>query len=193
MNERQSQMDSDFSTNTRELLDRSRHMLRVPDGYFESREALIKSAIKTEFDVPLHYFENQSSRLAEALQSASKRNTVRFLRSWLIPAAAAVVAGILFLVLPEKEKSVSFAEQLEQTPIEYEDLEEIEFDEEVLDEFIVLDTVVPDTVSADKTIPAIQDFKPSKGQSVISWDDISADDIEEYLKEEETLDIIDEL
>jgi hypothetical protein len=52
---------------------------------------------------------------------------------------------------------------------------------------------VPDTVSTKKLPSSINDFKPSKGQSVISWDDIDADDIEEYLKDEESLQVIDEL
>jgi hypothetical protein len=69
----------------------------------------------------------------------------------------------------------------------------MEFDESVYEEFIADDTLRTDTLSKQNTSVSPQDFKPSKGQSVVTWDDIDADDIEEYLKDEETLNIIDEL
>ncbi len=182
-----------FQADTQRHLDASRDAMHVPKGYFETHASLLESTLKNEFEVPVDYFETQSSKLSGALQLESRNNTQRSIRLWAMPAAAAVFVGVLILVLPEKENSNSFAEQMEQTALEFEDLEYVEFDEEVYEEFIVLDTVKPDTVKAPAVIPSIQEFKPSKGHSVISWDDITADDIEEYLKDEETLEIIDEL
>jgi hypothetical protein len=149
--------------------------------------------LKQEFEVPADYFEQQQRTLSDSLQQVSAKGNGRSIRLWVSLAAAAMIAGVIYLMVPGKEQTVTFSEQLEQTPIEFEDLEQIEFDEEVYEEFIILDTVKPDTTSALKKPVSIEDFKPSKGQSVISWDDIDADDIEEFLKDEESLPIIDEL
>jgi hypothetical protein len=167
--------------------------LRVPESYFDSREVLLESALKQEFEVPADYFEQRQSTLSDSLQQVSANGDGRSIRLWVSLAAAAMMAGVIYLMVPGKEQTVTFSEQLEQTPIEFEDLEQIEFDEEVYEEFIILDTVKPDTTTTLKRPVSIEDFKPSKGQSVISWDDIDADDIEEFLKDEESLPIIDEL
>jgi hypothetical protein len=174
-------------------LEQSKDSLRVPESYFDSREVLLESALKQEFEVPADYFEQQQRTLSDSLQQVSAKGNGRSIRLWVSLAAAAMIAGVIYLMVPGKEQTVTFSEQLEQTPIEFEDLEQIEFDEEVYEEFIILDTVKPDTTSALKKPVSIEDFKPSKGQSVISWDDIDADDIEEFLKDEESLPIIDEL
>jgi hypothetical protein len=108
-------------------------------------------------------------------------------------AAAAIMAGVVYVLIVDDNETPTFAEQLEQTPLEFEDLEEVEFEEDVYEEFIILDTINPDTISTRKSPVSVHDFKPSKGQSVISWDDVDAADIEEYLKDEESLEIIDEL
>jgi hypothetical protein len=182
-----------FGVDTRKHLEQSKDSLRVPESYFDSREVLLESALKQEFEVPADYFEQQQRTLSDSLQQVSAKGNGRSIRLWVSLAAAAMIAGVIYLMVPGKEQTVTFSEQLEQTPVEFEDLEQIEFDEEVYEEFIILDTVKPDTTSALKKPVSIEDFKPSKGQSVISWDDIDADDIEEFLKDEESLPIIDEL
>ena len=77
--------------------------------------------------------------------------------------------------------------------MEFEDLEEMELDETLYEELVVLDTLTPDTVSTKKLPDSVNDFKPSQGQHVISWDDLEVEDIQEYLKDEQSLNIIDEL
>ena len=182
-----------FGVGTRKHLEQSKDSLRVPESYFDSRVVLFESALKQEFKVPADYFEQQQRTLSDSLQQVSRNDNSRSIRLWVSLAAAAMIAGVIYLMVPGKEQTVTFSEQLEQTPIEFEDLEQIEFDEEVYEEFIILDTVKPDTTSTLKKSVSIEDFKPSKGQSVISWDDIDADDIEEFLKDEESFPIIDEL
>jgi hypothetical protein len=182
-----------FGVDRRKHLEQSKDSLRVPESYFDSRVVLLESALKQEFEVPADYFEQQQRTLSDSLQQVSRNDNSRSIRLWVSLAAAAMIAGVIYLMVPGKEQTVTFSEQLEQTPIEFEDLEQIEFDEEVYEEFIILDTVKPDTTSPLKKPVSIEDFKPSKGQSVISWDDIDADDIEEFLKDEESLPIIDEL
>jgi hypothetical protein len=182
-----------FGVDTRKHLEQSKDSLRVPERYFDSREVLLESALKQEFEVPADYFEQQQRTLSDSLQQVSANGDGRSIRLWVSLAAAAMMAGVIYLMVPGKEQTVTFSEQLEQTPIEFEDLEHIEFDEEVYEEFIILDTVKPDTTTTLKKPVSIEDFKPSKGQSVISWDDLDADDIEEYLKDEESLPLIDEL
>ncbi|MFM7235137.1 MAG: hypothetical protein ACKOZM_11180 [Flavobacteriales bacterium] len=183
-----------FSEETLKKLERSKMEMHVPDDYFEKKAILLESAMIRSFDVPEDYFENQQSQLSEKLMQASDgRTRLRSIRLWVSLAAAAMMAGVVFLLIPGKRENPSFSEQLHQCNLEFDDLEQVDFDEEVYDEFVVMDTIAPDT-AAEKKIPAsVNDFKPSKGQSVISWDDIDASDIEEYLKDEETLEIIDEL
>lgn len=183
-----------FSEETLKKLEHSKMEMHVPDDYFEKKAILLESAMIRSFDVPEDYFENQQSQLSEKLMQASDgRTRLRSIRLWVSLAAAAMMAGVVFLLIPGKRENPSFSEQLHQCNLEFDDLEQVDFDEEVYDEFVVMDTIAPDT-AAEKKIPAsVNDFKPSKGQSVISWDDIDASDIEEYLKDEETLEIIDEL
>jgi len=193
MKEELTNPNESFGDDTQKHLEQSKNSLRVPENYFDTHAVLLESALKQEFEVPADYFEHRQSTLSESLQQVSGNGNGRSIRLWVGFIAAAMIAGVIYLMVPHREQSVSFSEQLERTPIEFEDLEQIEFDEEVYEEFIILDTVKPDTSSTLKKPVSIEDFKPSKGQSVISWDDIDADDIEEYLKDEESLPIIDEL
>jgi hypothetical protein len=193
MKEEQSHSNSEFGEQTKKLLQESGTTLHVPEYYFEARAALLESALNESLEVPAGFFQEQSGRLNKQLQLPTGKAKGKTVRLWVALAAAAVTVGILFIVVPGKEETLRFSEQLEQTPIEFEDLEELDFDEEVYEEFIIVDTLKSDTSSIVRAPSPVQDFKPSKGQSVISWDDISAEDIEEYLKEEETIEIIDEL
>jgi hypothetical protein len=194
MKEEDTHNDARFSDEMLHYLDRSEDALQVPDGFFESQQIRLVSTLNNPFETPADYFDEQAMMLQQAMQATpQKGRNGRTVRIWLSVAAAAVLAGVVFLIVAEKEEPVTFSQQLEQSQLEFEDLEEIEFDESVYEEFIVDDTLVPDTVATKKLPKSINDFKPSKGQSVISWDDIDAEDIEEYLKDEESLQVIDEL
>jgi hypothetical protein len=176
-----------------DALNQSRDAFRTPAGYFESREALIASKVHETLETPVGFFEIQQSAILKAIENPKSSPGKRIIRMWLPIAAAAMLAGVVFLVWSEKRESPSFAEQLNETPLEFEDLEVIDFDPSVYEEFVEEDTLEADTTQLKKVPQNINDFKPSKGQSVITWDDIDAEDIEEYLKEEESLNIIDEL
>ena len=193
MNEEKKNSTEDFDKNALKHLEKSKHSFGTPDGYFESRSALLESAMQREFEVPSDYFEGQAKELERTLLASSNSTGLRSIRLWVAFAAAAMMAGVVYVLIVDDNETPTFAEQLEQTPLEFEDLEEVEFEEDVYEEFIILDTINPDTVSTKKSPVSVHDFKPSKGQSVISWDDVDASDIEEYLKDEESLEIIDEL
>jgi hypothetical protein len=193
MKDEQAHTNKGFTAETEKCLEISRQSLHVPSNYFESRSVLLESNLKDILEVPDGFYEGQSNLLITKIQEASANSNTRTIRLWIPLAAASVMVSILFMLIPGKEQAPSFSAQLEQATIEFEDLEELDFDEEVYEEFIILDTIKPDSSSTVKKPVSVNDFKPSKGQSVISWDDISAEDIEEYLKEEETLEIIDEL
>lgn len=193
MNEEKKDNTEGFDKGALKQLGKSKECFRVPDGYFESRSALLESALQREFEVPSDYFEGQAKELDKALLASSNSNGLRSIRLWVALAVAAMMAGVVYVLIVDDNEMPTFAEQLEQTPLEFEDLEELEFEEDVYEEFIILDTLNPDTVSTKKSPVSVHDFKPSKGQSVISWDDVDAADIEEYLKDEESLEIIDEL
>jgi hypothetical protein len=175
-------------------MERSKEDLQVPEGFFDAQQIRLESALTNPFETPQGYFEEQAAKLEQEIHAMpQKGRNGRAVRIWLSVTAAAVLAGVVFLVATKQEDTTTFSQQLEQAQLDFEDLEEIEFDESVYDEFIVEDTLAPDTVSTKKLPKSINDFKPSKGQSVISWDDIDADDIDEYLKDEESLQVIDEL
>jgi hypothetical protein len=183
-----------LSETTRHALERSNHTLHVPDGYFEANASLLESAMQEQFKTPPDFFENQAAQLESSIIGhASTPVNGRVFRLWHVLAAAAVVTGVVFLVIPEKKEATTFAEELEQAQLEYEDLEEIELDEVLYEELVVLDTLPPDTISIKKMPASVLDFKPSQGQNVISWDDLEVEDIQEYLKDEQSLNIIDEL
>ena len=183
-----------LSETTRHALERSNHTLHVPDGYFEANASLLESAMQEQFITPPDFFENQAAQLESSIiGNASTLGNGRVFRLWHVLAAAAVVTGVVLLINPEKKEAASFAEELEQAQLEYEDLEEIELDESLYEELVVLDTLPPDTISNKKMPASVLDFKPSQGQNVISWDDLEVEDIQEYLKDEQSLNIIDEL
>ena len=194
MKEENYDIEPRFSDPLLSQMERSKEAFQVRDDFFESQQIRLMSALNNPFETPADYFDEQATMLQQAMQATpQKGRNGRTVRIWLSVAAAAVLAGVVFLVVTEKEESVTFSQQLEQSQLEFEDLEEIEFDESVYEEFIVDDTLVPDTVATKRLPKSINDFKPFKGQSVISWDDIDAEDIEEYLKDEESLQVIDEL
>lgn len=194
MKEENHDIEPRFSDPLLSQMERSKEAFQVRDDFFESQQIRLVSALNNPFETPTDYFEEQATMLQQAMQATPlKGRKGRTVLIWLSVAAAAVLAGVVFLVLTEKDEPVTFSQQLEQSQLEFEDLEEIEFDESVYEEFIVDDTLVPDTIATKKLPKSINDFKPSKGQSVISWDDIDAEDIEEYLKDEESLQVIDEL
>ena len=183
-----------FGEVSKKLLQQSLHSMEVPEGYFEKKAAMLEYSLNQPFEVPTDYFESQHSAFAKRLNKEDpKRPNARVIRLWVSLAAAAMLAGFVIMLIPDKRECPSFSEQLQNSELEFEDLEQIDFDEEVYEEFTLSDTLTPDTVSATKLPASVNDFKPSKGQSVISWDDIDAEDIEEYLNEEESLEIIDEL
>jgi hypothetical protein len=176
-----------------DALQQSRESFHTPAGYFESREAMLASKIQETWQTPEGFFEARQAAILSAAKQPKSTAGTRVIRMWISIAAAAMLAGVVVLVWPEKSKIPSFAEQLNETPLEYEDLEVIDFDPDVYEEFVEEDTLVADTTQLKKVPQNVNDFKPSKGQSVITWDDIDAEDIDEYLKEEESLNIIDEL
>jgi hypothetical protein len=193
MTEESNIQDPQMGKSLSEALNQSRESFRTPAGYFESREALIASKVHDALETPEGFFETQQAAILEAAEHPKTSPGKRIIRMLLPIAAAAMLAGVVFLVWSENRKVSSFAEQLNETPLEYEDLEVIDFDPAVYEEFVEEDTLVADTTQLEKVPQNVNDFKPSKGQSVITWDDIDAEDIEEYLKEEESLNIIDQL
>ena len=183
-----------LSEKTRHALEGSNHTMHVPEGYFEVNAAMLESAMQEQFKTPPDFFENQAAQLESSLAAnPTTSGNGRVFRVWHVLAAAAVVTGVVFLVIPEKKEAASFAEELEQAQLEFEDLEEMELDETLYEELVVLDTLTPDTVSTEKLPDSVNDFKPYQGQHVISWDDLEVEDIQEYLKDEQSLNIIDEL
>jgi hypothetical protein len=193
-------MSTEFSQNnksvdrdTQKHLENSRSSFQVPDGYFDSKCTLLESAMKRDFEVPADYFDGHAKELEVKLHSKSVTTRYRSIRMWVTVAAAALMAGVIYWLKMNEKETPTFSEQLEQTELEFEDLEELEFEADMFEEFIILDTLTPDTAIGKQIQISIHDFKPSKGQSVINWDELDATDIEEYLKDEESFEIIDEL
>lgn len=194
MKEQSDISDHVLGARLRDALEGSRVSFSVSEGYFESREVLIASKAHSALSTPEGYFEEKQVALLNEIKHRKVEAPNRMVRLWLPIAAAAMIVGFALLFWTEKQESVSFAQQLEQSPIEFEDLEVIDFDPSVYEEFVEdEDTVIADTTQLKKVPQNVSDFKPSKGQSIITWEDLDAEDIEQYLKEEESLNIIDEL
>jgi len=173
---------------------RGSDLLLVPNGFFDAQSALLEDAMVPSAQVPDGFFESQENWLEHQMHLDETSNRTRRLGLvWIGLAAACVLGLVLMVYLPSSNNEGSFANQLEEASLEYDDLNEMELDESVYEEFIVEDTIIVDSVQIQKLPSSMDDFKPSKGQHVIRWDDIDADDIDEYLKEEESLNIIDNL
>ena len=169
-------------------------LLLVPSGYFESQQALLESVLHASVEVPAGYFESRAVVLEQKMNAPQViEGKGRMLRMWMALAAAVVIGVLCIVSWPSQKYERTFADQLEEANLDYDDLHEIEFDETMYEEFIVDDTIVTDTVAIQKTPIDVHDFKPSKGQRVITWDDIDDEDIREYLKDEEQLNILDDL
>jgi hypothetical protein len=153
----------------------------------------MESAFKDVFEVPSCYFEKQARELGMTSITPPTGSRLRPMWVWATLAAAAMMVGFVYLFIVNDNETPTFTEHLEQTALEFEDLEEMEFEEDLFEEFIILDTLMPDTSNKIAKPISMDDFKPSSGQSVIEWEDIDAADIEEYLKDEESFEVIDEL
>ena len=93
-----------LSETTRHALERSNQSLHVPDGYFEANASLLESTLQEQFKTPQDFFENQATQLESSLvANATTAGNGRVFRVWHVLAAAAVVTGVVFLVIPEKK------------------------------------------------------------------------------------------
>ncbi|MFN5619990.1 MAG: hypothetical protein ACK478_01685 [Flavobacteriales bacterium] len=196
-----------FETQAALLESKLQESFETPESFFDQQAGVLEQLCMHEMDA-MRFGSATNTRIKDAkglvesdasIAFESKRG--RVIRLWLTAAAAAALLGVIISVVPSNEESrsasafegTSFAVALGQSQLEYDDLNELELDETLYEELVVLDTLQPDTVSMKNLPKSVEEFKPAAGQRIITWDDITEEDIQEYLKEEQSLNIIDEL
>jgi hypothetical protein len=226
----------------------------VPEGYFEFGEERImqvaaaspsddeffdkqqdqilkrirlEAADRNDLSVPEGYFEAGGDKILQRINPAAKVISMRSRFFWYAGAAAAMIAGVVFFILPGNKSTaeVSFAELAAKTELDLEDLEYFASEDELYDlyymyeEMQTSDTLVQDStgqnlkgLEAFETAPGVTsgevqldprtglplkktkgNVKPSDAAHVPSWEDISNEELLEYLLEEGDEDLMNDL
>ena len=72
MKEEDTHNDARFSDEMLQHLERSKDALQVPEGFFESQQIRLESALNNPFETPPGYFEEQAATLDKALHANSQ-------------------------------------------------------------------------------------------------------------------------
>lgn len=164
----------------------------VPDAFFEEQARAITQA--KEVLVPDEYFEKSAAAILSQTIGAQKTTTEKGKVRWInwvsVSVAAAAVIGAVILFYPKKEQPTSFADLFQKSELSDEEIiEEVSTEEliDVLPEEITvnIDTLIngiaADTLVFPDTIQ--RPIKPLDKKALPKWDDISTEDIIEYLME----------
>lgn len=199
--------------------------LSVNEAFFDQQSALIMSQIRlshhknddNQFKIPESFFENQETHIKKEI--FSKKNQTRSFRINLrvlsYAAAAAIVVIGLFVLWPKNSVNEnSFATRLDETSLDFEDLEYFADEEEYYDLYfheMATDTISTDTLGVARDgaevneknetikldpktgLPLQTDQTTGSSETNISWDEISQEDLLEYLMEEGDDELIDEM
>ncbi len=174
---------------------------------------------KEEFTVPHDYFERAESAILARTTGSKKGARVipmyatGHARMWYAIAAAACIAFVLVMVWPQTNEAAqpSFAELLQNTEVTEDDMDWFASDEDYYDLFmseieLLTDTTIVDTNSVfQKALPDAEKpeinkenkktapVKPTDKKKPLTWDDITDEELLEYLLEEGDEDLLDEL
>lgn len=171
-----------------------------------------------EFAVPTGYFESAANALLnQASVEQAETRIIPFYktghaRMWMSIAAAASIAFLAVMIWPQDittSHQPSFSELLEKTELDENDLEyfatEEEYDELLLSEIELLtDTLITDTLQTNpvnakqpanpqKDKKDKKDIKPKEKKKTPSFDDLTEEEILEFLLEEGGDDLLDDL
>lgn len=176
-----------------------------------------------DLSVPKDFFEDQQKAIFQRLGAEKQKGRViKFMPRVLSYAAAAAVVGIAFFVLWPKEihQQESFASLMTQAEIDEDDLEYFATEDDYYElyfsetEVLAPDTLVNDSLSvttpgemqANDADPVALDprtglpmkkdkpgVKPTYGKEVLSWDDISDEELLKYLMEEGDEELINDI
>ncbi len=176
---------------------------------------------ENEFDIPTNYFADSEKSILKQVRIKEKDSKIIALyattnaRMWYAIAAAACVASIIVLVWqaasPLRAES-SFASLLYQSEITEEDMEyfasDEDYDELILSEINwLMDTTINDTSSVFQEVVPEQVpldtkkenkknkplIKPKDNKKTPTWEEISEEELLEYLLEESDENLLDEL
>jgi hypothetical protein len=182
---------------------------QVTETFFQDQQERILSEIKIQeyksdqdFIVPVGYFEQSGS----AIMSQAKAAKVIALKAWFAYGAAAVaLIAALFFFFPDKnaDDQLSFAELVEKNPIDEDDLEYFTEEEDVFEVYLALmdeDTTAVDSLKVvqDEMLAPIDStnkmvkldpktglpMDTKKTKTPVSWDQLSDEELLEYLFEE---------
>ena len=188
----------------------------VPTGYFNDVEDQLRAEVrfekKMDLEVPGGYFEDLHLRITRRIQDEAalpSKSTVRHRSAqwipWALAAAAAVVAGLI--LLPSRPSPPdSFSQLLEKTHFTSEEMASLAETDEIIDRFgdeilaMDDDTVVTtsppvapaiDSTPAPATPPG--NVKQPATPPAVTFDDLSNEEILNYLIEEGSDDLFDDL
>lgn len=182
---------------------------QMTDEFFQDQQHNILSEIKIQgyksdrdFVVPDRYFDQSGA----AIINKVKAGKVIALKAWFAYGAAAVtLIAALFFFFPDKNANdqVSFAELMEKNPVDIDDLECFADEEDVFEFYITLleeDTTVVDSLKVvqeeiiipnDTLIKSVKldpktglPIDSKKTKTPVSWDQLSDEELLEYLFEE---------
>lgn len=163
----------------------------VPYSFFEEQARAITQA--KEVLVPDEYFEKSAAAILSQTVGAQKTTTEKGKVRWInwvsVSVAAAAVIGAVILFYPKEEKA-SFADLFQKTELTDEEIIEEVSTEEMLEVFpeeiaADMDTLInglpADTLVFPDTIQ--RPIKPLDKKALPKWDDISTEEIIEFLME----------
>ena len=165
---------------------------KVPDAFFEQQAQTIVQA--KEVLVPDAYFEKSAAAIlaqtVEQKKTATEKGKLRWINWVSVSVAAAAVIGAVVLFYPKKEKA-SFADLLQKSELSDEEIIEEVSTEEMLEVFpedieVSFDTLInglpADTIGVP-TDTLKKPIKPLDKKALPKWDDISTEEIIEFLME----------
>lgn len=191
------------------------------EAFFSNQQSQIMTEIRLrgmigdheEFVVPEGYFEHASTKIKVKIFGAK----VFQLRKWLSYAAAAsVLIASLFFFLPKHDRveEESFAALINKNPVDEDDLEYFSDEEDVFDLYITLmedDTTIVDSLTlttpnqqlmvADSLTNKKIKLDPKTGLPIdpsgkgkaVSWEDLTDEELMQYLFEEGDEEILNEI
>jgi len=165
---------------------------QVPGSFFEGQQANILA--KTELATPEGYFEKSAANIlnqtiGNSSSNSNKKGRERWL-PWISIAAAAGVVGAILVLFP-KEQQVTFAELFHQSNLTDDEIIETVEEEDIMEVFpeeiaSMNDTII-DQIPTDSTAVGLDSLKnpikPIHKKALPKWDEISTEEIIEYLME----------
>ena len=179
---------------------------------------------ENEFNVPEGYFEQQEEALVKKVipHAPAKVINMRSRSLWFVAAAACAVFAVFYFLPDKNQEQESFAELIQKTDLEIDDLEYFASEEDYYELYIEIeesldaDTIINDTLTVkefqeNEILPSTNEpvkldprtglpikknkngVKPLGDEDIPTWDDITDQELLDYLLEEGDDDLLKDL